>query len=71
MMKISEELYKHAQAAGAAGPGAAGPGAGPTGGQQFYGGQPGGGPSPDAGNGDQKKKGGKDGAVDADFEVVN
>jgi len=40
MMKISEELYKHAQAAGAAGPGAAGPGAGPTGGQQFYGGSP-------------------------------
>ena len=69
MMKISEELYKHAQAAGAAGPGAGaepgpGAGAGPAGGQQFYGNQAGGGPSPNAGNGDQKKK-------DADFEVVN
>jgi molecular chaperone DnaK len=81
MMKVSEELYKHAQAAGAAGPGAAGgptggpggPGAGadPAGGQQFYGGQPGGGAAPGSDAGDQKKKGGKDGAVDADFEVVN
>jgi molecular chaperone DnaK len=74
MMKVSEELYKHAQAAGAAGP-ADGPGpgagAGPAGGQQFYGGQPGGGSAPDSDAGDQKKKGGKDGAVDADFEVVN
>ncbi|MBN1131349.1 MAG: Hsp70 family protein, partial [Chitinispirillaceae bacterium] len=67
MMKVSEELYKHAQTGGAAGPGA-GPGA--AGGQQFHGGQPGGGSAPNGDGGDQKKPG-KDGAVDADFEVVD
>jgi molecular chaperone DnaK len=73
MMKVSEELYKHAQAAGAAGPGAGGPGGGadPAEGQQFHDGQPGGTSAPSGDAGDQKKKGGKDGAVDADFEVVD
>jgi len=65
MMKVSEELYKHAQGAGA--------GSGP-GGQQFYQGGAGsdghaGGSSGDSG-GPQGAKGDKDGAVDADFEVV-
>ncbi|MBN2037466.1 MAG: molecular chaperone DnaK [Chitinispirillaceae bacterium] len=71
MMKISEELYKHAQAAGAAGGPGAGPGAGPAGDQQFHGSQPGGENAGTGDSGDQKKKPGKDGAVDADYEVVD
>jgi molecular chaperone DnaK len=71
MMKLSEELYKHAQNAAGAG-GGAGPGAG-AGGQQFY--QSGSGSNGHApgsnGSADGGQKGGKDGAVDADFEVVN
>jgi hypothetical protein len=63
MMKLSEELYKHAQ--GAAGGASAGPGAG----QQFHqNGADAAGPGDAAGG--AKGKDGKDGAVDADFEVV-
>jgi molecular chaperone DnaK len=71
LMKLSEELYKHAPGGGA------GPdGAGNTGGQQFYGSQPGGDqssatPGPEAGGPDNNKGKGKDGAVDADYEVVD
>jgi molecular chaperone DnaK len=53
--KMAEELYKSAQAQGAAGQ--AGAGANTAGG--------------DAGAGDAEKGGKKDGAVDADFEVVD
>jgi molecular chaperone DnaK len=72
LMKLSEELYKHAPGGGGAGP----DGAGNTGGQQFYGGQPGGDqssatPGPEAGGADNNKGKGKDGAVDADYEVVD
>jgi molecular chaperone DnaK len=68
--KMAEEMYKNAQQAqgGQAGPG--GPGAGPEAGPQDGPGQqepPQGGPSGDAGGKGKKK----DGAVDADFEVVN
>jgi molecular chaperone DnaK len=70
LMKLSQELYKQAPG------GAGGPGAGNMGGQQFYGGQPGGDQSgttqgPDAGGADNNKGKGKDGAVDADYEVVD
>ena len=77
LMKVSEELYKHAQGAGAGGPGGPGTGPGPdmgVAGQQFYQSQPGGetGPQPGPDSGNQNNKGkGKDGAVDADFEVVD
>jgi molecular chaperone DnaK len=68
MMKVSEELYKHAQNAGSATGGTTGPGAG---GQQFHqGGQTDPGSSSDDGGPKGKGKDGKDGAVDADFEVV-
>jgi molecular chaperone DnaK len=68
LMKLSEELYKQQ------GPGTDGP---DMGGQQFYGGTPGadqsagqsqGGETGGANNGKAK---GKDGAVDADYEVVD
>jgi hypothetical protein len=74
LMKLSEELYKQqAPGAGGAGPGSAGPGG--MGGQQFYGGASGTGeagptPGPESGTNDAKGKG-KDGAVDADYEVVD
>jgi molecular chaperone DnaK len=66
MMKLSEELYKHAQ--GAAG-GTNGPGAGPAGGGAQFHQDSTGAAGGDAGDG-TKGKDGKDGAVDADFEVV-
>jgi molecular chaperone DnaK len=72
MMKISEELYKHAQGAQGAGPGAGAGAAGPgANGQQFH--QSGTGPTDNAAGSNESAgpKKGKDGAVDADFEVVN
>jgi len=69
MMKLSEELYKHAQAAqGGAGPGAGPGGPGAGGGQQFH--QDGTGTAGSDAAGGTKDKDGKNGAVDADFEVV-
>jgi molecular chaperone DnaK len=70
MMKISEELYKHAQgAAGAAGGPGAGPG--PDMGQQFHQGQQGGNAAGGQAGEQKQEKKPKDGAVDADFEVVD
>ena len=60
--KMAEELYKNAQAAGAAGAGQAGPGAGQQGGQ---------GPGQQQGGTSGKNDGKKDGPIDADFEVVD
>ncbi len=60
--KMAEELYKTQAAGGAGAGGAAGP-EGAAGGQQQ-------GPEQNA-QGDQNKGGGEDGAVDADFEVVD
>jgi molecular chaperone DnaK len=74
LMKLSEELYKQ-QAPGAGGAGGAD--AGGMGGQQFYGGAPGGGsgagptPGSESGGANDNKGKGKDGAVDADYEVVD
>ena len=68
LMKLSEELYKHSQAAGAGSAGGAG--------QQFHQGGPDtgagpGGPQAGPSSDDAGQQGkGKDGAVDADFEVV-
>ncbi len=74
LMKLSEELYKQ-QAPGAGGAGGAD--AGGMGGQQFYGGAPGSGsgagptPGSESGGTNDNKGKGKDGAVDADYEVVD
>jgi molecular chaperone DnaK len=70
MMKISEELYKHAQNSAGAQGGGAGPGAGPAGAGPGAGGQGSGG-NASGSDGSSGPKKGKDGAVDADFEVVN
>jgi molecular chaperone DnaK len=73
MMKLSEELYKHAQNAGGAAGGGSDPGAGPggdAGGQQVHQGGAGSNGHAADGAGGPKGKNGKDGAVDADFEVV-
>jgi molecular chaperone DnaK len=79
--KLAEEIYKTAQAQQGAGPGPGpggagaqpgGPGAGPGGAGPQAGADPGAGgadPSAGSGGGDPGKK--KDGAVDADFEVMD
>ncbi|MGA2506831.1 MAG: molecular chaperone DnaK [Chitinispirillaceae bacterium] len=70
MMKISEELYKHAQGAqGGGGTGSGGAAGG--GGPEFRQSAPGSDGHASGSNGSSGPKKGKDGAVDADFEVVN